>query len=299
MLFSMLFITIPLIFGYLIPLKNQHIIERITKLTSKLVLLILIFMGLSLAKLDNLSENINHIFILSSVFFLCTSISNLAILPLADKFFKTKTSEYKNKIPTQIMLIESSKLIFFVLGGLILGLLFPYSLEWVNKINEYTLLLLLFFIGIQLRNSGVSLKQIFLNTKGLCLASMVIFSSLLGGILAATLLDIPINYGLAMASGFGWYSLSGILITDAIGPIYGGASFIIELARELTAIIIIPCLIQRYPLTSVGYAGATAVDFTLPIIQSSGGVSCVPVAIVSGFILSLLVPVLILFFLGI
>ncbi|WP_246745158.1 LysO family transporter, partial [Vibrio cholerae] len=41
---------------------------------------------------------------------------------------------------------------------------------------------------------------------------------------------------------------------------------------------------------------ATAMDFTLPVIQTTGGVKCVPVAIVSGFILSLLVPVLILFF---
>ncbi|MGB1322041.1 MAG: LysO family transporter, partial [Vibrio gallaecicus] len=46
----------------------------------------------------------------------------------------------------------------------------------------------------------------------------------------------------------------------------------------------------------IGYAGATAMDFTLPVIQTTGGVRCVPVAIVSGFILSILVPVLMLFF---
>ncbi|MCV5901071.1 LysO family transporter, partial [Escherichia coli] len=39
-----------------------------------------------------------------------------------------------------------------------------------------------------------------------------------------------------------------------------------------------------------------AMDFTLPVIQTTGGVRCVPVAIVSGFILSLLVPVMMLFF---
>ncbi|QSA18480.1 LysO family transporter, partial [Vibrio furnissii] len=102
--------------------------------------------------------------------------------------------------------------------------------------------------------------------------------------------------GLAMASGFGWYSLAGILMGDAFGPVYGGASFMIELLRELISLVLIPMFISRKPCTSIGYAGATAMDFTLPVIQTTGGVRCVPVAIVSGFILSLLVPVLMLFF---
>jgi uncharacterized membrane protein YbjE (DUF340 family) len=83
---------------------------------------------------------------------------------------------------------------------------------------------------------------------------------------------------------------------DAFGPIFGGASFLIELMRELVALVAIPLFIRTYPSTAIGYAGATAMDFTLPVIQTTGGVRCVPVAIVSGFILSLLVPVMMLFF---
>lgn len=36
-------------------------------------------------------------------------------------------------------------------------------------------------------------------------------------------------------------------------------------------------------------------DFTLPVLQRSGGVEIVPAAIVHGFILSLLVPLLMAF----
>jgi uncharacterized membrane protein YbjE (DUF340 family) len=32
-------------------------------------------------------------------------------------------------------------------------------------------------------------------------------------------------------------------------------------------------------------------DFTLPVIRSSGGLACVPVAIASGFVLSFFAPV--------
>ncbi|MFH4827159.1 LysO family transporter, partial [Klebsiella pneumoniae] len=40
----------------------------------------------------------------------------------------------------------------------------------------------------------------------------------------------------------------------------------------------------------------TSMDFTLPVLQRSGGVEIVPAAIVHGFLLSLLVPILIAFF---
>ncbi|WP_305416415.1 LysO family transporter [Photobacterium leiognathi] len=32
-----------------------------------------------------------------------------------------------------------------------------------------------------------------------------------------------------MASGFGWYSLAGILIGDGLGSVFGGAAFLNEL----------------------------------------------------------------------
>jgi len=175
-------------------------------------------------------------------------------------------------------------------------LLLPIELGWVDTASEWILFLLLFFIGIQLRNSGLTLRQILLNKHGMVIAATIVVTSLLGGVLAALLLDISIYRGLAMASGFGWYSLAGILMGDAFGPIYGGASFMLELLRELVALVAIPLLIRTKPCTSIGYAGATAMDFTLPVIQTTGGVRCVPIAIVSGFILSLLVPILMLFF---
>ncbi|WP_242567533.1 LysO family transporter, partial [Vibrio cholerae] len=86
----------------------------------------------------------------------------------------------------------------------------------------WILFLLLFFIGIQLRNSGLSLKQILLNKHGMVIAAVIILTSWLGGVIAAWLLDMPIYQALAMASGFGWYSLAGILVGDAFGPVLGG-----------------------------------------------------------------------------
>ncbi|NOH80474.1 lysine exporter LysO family protein [Vibrio sp. RE86] len=293
---GMIFIFAPLVVGYLISISKKSTLDTINVTTSNLIYVILSLMGLSLAGLDNLGQNLQLILKTTAVFFICLSLANLAVLPLIDKFMPIQTDSSNTKLPLSSMAMESAKLILVVGSGLIVGLALPFDLSWVDTASEWILFLLLFFIGIQLRNSGLTLRQILLNKHGMVIAVVIIASSMVGGIISALILNIDIYRGLAMASGFGWYSLAGILMGDAFGPVYGGASFMIELLRELVALILIPLFIRTKPCTSIGYAGATAMDFTLPVIQTTGGVRCVPIAIVSGFILSLLVPVLMLFF---
>lgn len=55
-------------------------------------------------------------------------------------------------------------------------------------------------------------------------------------------------------------------------------------------------LIRRSRSTALGLCGATSMDFTPARFQRTGGLDMVPAAIVHGFILSLLVPILIAFF---
>ncbi|KZX69804.1 hypothetical protein A3712_11035 [Vibrio sp. HI00D65] len=293
---GMIFIFAPLVVGYLFSISNTQTLEFINRSTSRLIYVILALMGLSLAALDNLGSNLQTILLYTVTFFICLSVCNLMALPAIDKVLPLKTDSSQKKLPLSSMAMESAKLILVVGSGLIAGLVLPIGLHWVDTASEWILFVLLFFIGIQLRNSGLTLRQILLNKHGMVIAVTIIITSMLGGVIAAYLLDIPLFKALAMSSGFGWYSLSGILMGDAFGPVYGGASFMLELLRELVALVLIPVLIRSYPCTSIGYAGATAMDFTLPVIQTTGGVRCVPIAIVSGFILSLLVPILMLFF---
>lgn len=295
---GMLLIIAPMILGYLLPLLSEAKLHKINKTSELLVFIILFLMGISLAILDKLSDNFQQILLLSSTFFLCIGIVTLLSLPVIDKLVPIQSKGEKNNIKISNMIYDSLKLIGCVFSGLVFGLIFKNSLPSVDPASEAILILLLFLIGIQLKNSGLTLKTIILNKHGVAIACLVIVSGLVGGLIAAYLLDLPALHGLAMASGFGWYSLSGILIGDALGPVYGGAAFILELTRELIAIILITVLMHRFPATGIGYAGATAMDFALPVIKTTGGIRVVPTAIVSGFILSLMVPFLMLFFLS-
>ncbi|QIX94477.1 lysine exporter LysO family protein [Cedecea sp. FDAARGOS_727] len=294
---GLLIILVPLIVGYLIPLKQTSLLRLINRLLSWIVYVILFFMGISLAFLDNLASNLLTILHYSAISVVVILLCNAAGLLLLERSLPWHHQHKQEKLPSRLaMALESLQLCGVVALGFLLGLTGFELLKYATEASEYTLIFLLLLVGIQLRNSGMTFKQIVLNRRGMIVAIVVVLSSLVGGAINALILGLPIKTGLAMSSGFGWYSLSGILMTESYGPVIGSATFFNDLVRELLAIMLIPGLVRRSRSTALGLCGATSMDFTLPVLQRSGGVEIVPAAIVHGFILSLLTPLLIAFF---
>ncbi|CAM6938095.1 DUF340 domain-containing protein [Klebsiella michiganensis] len=294
---GLLIILLPLVIGYLIPLHRPSALKLIARLLSWIVYVILFFMGISLAFLDNLASNLLAILHYAAVSVVIILLCNIAALMWLEQKMPWQNHHRQEKLPSRLaMALESLQLCGVVFIGFLIGLSGISFLQHATEASEYTLIFLLFLIGIQLRNNGMTLRQIVLNRRGMIVAVVVMVSSLLGGIINAFILDLPLKTGLAMASGFGWYSLSGILLTESYGPVIGSAAFFNDLARELLAIMLIPGLVRRSRSTALGLCGATSMDFTLPVLQRSAGVEIVPAAIVHGFILSLLVPILMAFF---
>ncbi|EPC01112.1 membrane protein [Litchfieldella anticariensis FP35 = DSM 16096] len=307
MLTGILIVLLPLILGYLVPVRRASLMNLVNRSVNGSIYLILLLMGISLAALDDLGRQLSRMGGQAALLFAITAACNLlALWWLARRSaLRAGTSPVVEGAPTSKLAAMLGSLT--LLGVVALGVIVGVALGWLamnewhagaETLAEIVLYALLALIGCQLRNSGMPLKQILLNHHGLAIAITVAISSLLAGLLAAPLLSLSWNQGLAMAAGFGWYSLSGILIGDQLGPVLGGVAFFNDLARELLAFLLIPLTIHRATPLAIGYGGATSMDFTLPVIQQHGGVACVPVAVVSGFILSLLSPPLILFFLS-
>ncbi|HGJ5872889.1 MAG TPA: lysine exporter LysO family protein [Arsenophonus apicola] len=295
---GLLIILLPLTVGYLFRFKNKKILAFTHRLLGAMVYIILFLMGITLALLDNISTHLTSIFIYTMVFFCCTFAANLMALFLLDKFLPWKIAKRETNKPLSRlkMILSSLRLCGALILGFLLGLTKWPFLSYAKYGTEVTLICLLLLVGCHLPNSGMYLRQILINFRGATIAVTVASSALLGGILAAFLLGLPTKVGLAIAAGYGWYSLTGILLTDAYGPVIGSTAFFNDLMRELVAIILIPIIINQFRSTALGICGSTSMDFTLPILQRSGGVSIVPAAIVHGFVLSLLTPLLIAFF---
>ena len=77
---GLLIILVPLIVGYLIPLRQKAALRVINQLLSWMVYLILFFMGISLAFLDNLASNLLAILHSSAVSITVILLCNIAAL---------------------------------------------------------------------------------------------------------------------------------------------------------------------------------------------------------------------------
>lgn len=189
---------------------------------------------------------------------------------------------------------EPLKLVLIVAAGFLCGWFIHIPGFTGESISGWMLRFLLLSIGIDMVKGGVSLKAALAKPETLYLPLGVIAGSLLGGLLPAAVFNIDTGKSLAVASGFGWYSLSGVLITDLGDPVLGSAAFVSNVLRETAALLTIPVISRsRFPHIGIGIAGATSMDVTLPLIEKSCGADSVPLSIASGAALSLLVPLLV------
>lgn len=192
-------------------------------------------------------------------------------------------------------------MMYIILASLICGILsghfiFPDGvISHLDKISSFALNLLVLSAGIDL---GAN-KEVFNNIKEtgikmLLIPASIILGSLLGGIIAALIYGMPINLGLAISSGFGWYSLSGVLLDSIAGHEAGAIAFLANVFRELIAVITIPLIARKLNhLTAISPAGATSMDTTLPLISEATDSKTVVVSFINGAILSSLVPILV------
>jgi uncharacterized membrane protein YbjE (DUF340 family) len=129
---------------------------------------------------------------------------------------------------------------------------------------------------------------------------LTVLGSLAGGALTFFALgqSLSLPNALALSSGFGWFTLSGVLIGKHAGQAVGTVALLTDLFRELLAIVLIFASGRRFSRASIGASGATALDSTLPFIKQSCSNEDIPLALISGLALSLAAPVLISFFLS-
>jgi len=97
-------------------------------------------------------------------------------------------------------------------------------------------------------------------------------------------------------AGQSWQEMTPL--GEALGKAYGTMALSIDLLRELLAFVVLYALGRWWPLVGLAAAGATAMDSSLPIIKQVCSPSVIPMAMVSGFLLTLLAPFMMSLFLA-
>ena len=177
-----------------------------------------------------------------------------------------------------------------IIGGrwVLPGEVAPY----LDQVATVALGVALFGIGVDLGRSREAIRDIFnLGYRILLVPLGVAAGSLAGAVVAGSLTGLAPGMAAAVGAGFGWYSLSGIMLARLSGPEAGTLAFLTNVIREMLALLLIPLVARRLgPITAIAPGGATAMDVTLPIIARSAGDDVAVIAFLSGALLSLAVP---------
>jgi len=199
-------------------------------------------------------------------------------------------------------------IVFFFLLGALLGWydLLPDRVI-KSDITIYILYVLMLLVGLSVGSD----KRLIEVIKGIHPRLLLIpMATIIGTLIASAVISLLLSRWslfecMAVGSGFAYYSLSSILITELKSPSLGAQvaaelgtiALVANLFREIMTLLLAPLFVKYFGrLAPISAGGATTMDTTLPIITKYSGKDLVFVSILHGIIVDFTVPFFVSFF---
>lgn len=184
---------------------------------------------------------------------------------------------------------------FFVIG--LLGGIEKMVPAWLlnGEVSFVALCGLLLFVGLGIGLNPEMKKEVrSLSPRMALLPVVTIIGSWLGALLIWTVLHRTLSDCMAINSGFAYYSLSSIFITEYRGAELGTIALLANIIREMLTLLGAPLMARWFgPLAPISAGGATTMDTTLPILSQTVGQRYVALSIYHGFVVDFTVPFLV------
>ena len=196
---------------------------------------------------------------------------------------------------------------FFAVGCICGWLSVVPQFPFYGEIAMYVLYVLMVQVGMSI-GSDRKLKEIILglNPKFLFLPIGTIVGTLVFVAAVSYFMDnISLPDSLAIGAGFGYYSLSSVLITQIkeatagvdMAAQLGTIALMSNIMREVMTLLFAPLLCRFFgKLAPIASGGATSMDSTLPVITAVSGKELVFISIFHGVLVDFSVPFLVTFF---
>lgn len=200
-------------------------------------------------------------------------------------------------------ILSSLSFLATFLVGLLIGAFLPLpALLTHSALAEWVLYPFMVLVGISIGSDREALNGVrTLSPRYLLLPGLTVLGTALGAWVISLLLhNLSILETQAVAAGYGYYSLSSILISNQHSEAVGAVALISNIFRELIAILLAP-LIARIGgghNAPISVAGATSMDTTLPFIVQVTAPQYTVLSLYHGIILTILTPVAVTFILG-
>lgn len=190
---------------------------------------------------------------------------------------------------------------FFCIGLILAYFNFLPKFFLDKNLSNYTLYILMVLVGIGTGanpNTWKILKRLKFSLFLVPLSAVI--GTFIGVIIVSLVLPtICVTDGLAVGSGFGYYSLSSILITNVKGDLLGVTALLSNIIREIITLLFTPLIAKYFGKTApISVGGATSMDTTLPIITKTVGTEYAIISVFNGTILTIAVPIFVTFFIN-
>jgi uncharacterized membrane protein YbjE (DUF340 family) len=165
----------------------------------------------------------------------------------------------------------------------------------IDDVAMMALYVLLLFVGMGVGSDSAALSNI-LKMRGWALfvpVSVAVGSMGGAALLGLALPGIGVRESLAVGAGFGYYSLSSVIISQLHSETLGVIALLANIIREVITLISVPILVRLGNLAPIAAGGATPMDTTLPLISRYVPCEYTVIAVFSGLVLSMIVPLLI------
>lgn len=290
-------------------LRKAEFVRRLGGLVKYLVWLLLFVLGLSAGMNDNIVRGFAQVGLTALVFALAgTAGAMLAAWCVYRLFFKSREAGKAGGGRMSAGGLKGSLVIVaFFAAGLTVGIMrvlpdgFP-----AGEVSRWALYALLLFVGLGV-GSDSRFSEILrtVRPKLLLVPLATITGTLSFSALVAWLTGLAVPDGLAVGSGFTYYSLSSVLITQLKAPLIGEAAaawlgtvaLLTNVFKEIAVLVGAPLMVRLAgPLAPICVGGAASMDVLLPSITSASGRQWAFVAVLHGAIVDFSVPFFVSFF---
>lgn len=291
--------------GYLFRHQN---LQKIHPLITGLVWLLLLVLGLEAGSNEELVRGLHTIGLEAILLALGSTFGSVIaawalwrmLYPSTKRCSQAQETPEEGPTATGNALKGSLVIVSFFAAGAMAGYcgLLPFDLSETN-VSFYALVALMFCVGLSVGSDPQMLQNFRqLKLRLVLLPVMTIAGTLAGASVVSLLLEQrSLTDCLAVGSGFGYYSLSSIFITEYRGAELGTIALLANISREIVTLLTAPLLVRWFGnLAPIAAGGATTMDTTLPVITRTAGQAFVVVSIFHGFVVDFSVPFLVTLF---
>lgn len=287
---------------------SQKVLRVIDVIINIALVVLMLTIGFHIGTNDSVVSNIPSIgfhcvvISLSAIFFSVafTALTEKTLLPLEDLRERLFSENININQEVDIKTEEDKKtspLIWIMPFSIVAGTLFGYFLfpDYLKPSLGYlltgSLVVLYISVGISLGSNRKVFRYLrVLGFKVIYLSVAIFAGSVVGGFLSGLILGLPLHISVISASGMSYYSITGAYMTQVYGIEAGTYGFIVNVMREFFTVLLLPLLIKVSKGSPIAGGAAGNMDTMLVPVTKFVGIELGLVALITGTILTFLVP---------